>query len=96
LNAGTIYGSNTASQNLSGNTYQNASANSTGLNGSTTYHFRIVATNSAGTAYGSDKTFAMPYQNEPSTHRPRGAVRHRRGEAIAPKREISKIFQKKS
>ena len=33
----------TVSQNLNGNTYQNASADITGLNGSTTYHFRIVA-----------------------------------------------------
>jgi hypothetical protein len=56
----TSYGSNTASQNLSGNTYQNASANVTGLSGSTTYHFRIVATNSAGTTHGSDKTFTTP------------------------------------
>jgi hypothetical protein len=56
----TSYGSNTASQNLSGNTYQNASANITGLTGSTTCHFRTVAMNSAGTTYGSDKTFATP------------------------------------
>jgi hypothetical protein len=27
------------------------------LSGSTTYHFRIKATNSAGTRYGSDRTF---------------------------------------
>ena len=30
------------------------------LNGNQTYHFRVVATNSAGTAYGSDKTFTTP------------------------------------
>ena len=40
-----------------GNTYQNVSANISGLSASTTYHFRIVATNSAGTSYGSDRTF---------------------------------------
>jgi hypothetical protein len=32
-------------------------ANISGLTASTTYHFRIVATNSSGTAYGSDSTF---------------------------------------
>ena len=54
------YGLTTAIESKSGNTYQNASANITGLSGSTTYHFRIVAMNSAGTTYGSDKTFATP------------------------------------
>jgi hypothetical protein len=56
----TSYGLTTANHSFGGNTYQNASANITGLSGSTTYHFRIVATNSAGTTYGSDKTFATP------------------------------------
>ena len=32
-------------------------ANINGLTASTTYHFRIVATNSSGTRYGSDRTF---------------------------------------
>ncbi len=40
-----------------GNTSQNVSANISGLTASTTYHFRIVTTNSAGTRYGSDTTF---------------------------------------
>jgi hypothetical protein len=56
----TSYGLTTANQSFGGNTYQNASAGITGLSGSTTYHFRIVATNSAGTTDGSDKTFATP------------------------------------
>jgi hypothetical protein len=56
----TSYGLTTANQSFGGNTYQNASASITGLSGSTTYHFRIVATNSAGTTDGSDKTFATP------------------------------------
>jgi FG-GAP repeat len=34
------------------------SASLTGLNASTTYHFRVVATNSAGIGEGSDATFA--------------------------------------
>ena len=53
----TSYGSNTASQTKSGNTYQSVSANISGLNASTTYHFRIVAINSGGTTYGGDRTF---------------------------------------
>jgi hypothetical protein len=30
------------------------------LSASTTYHFRVVATNSAGTRYGADRTFTTP------------------------------------
>jgi hypothetical protein len=53
----TSYGSTTASQTKTGNTYQSVSANISGLSASTTYHFRIVASNSAGTTYGADRTF---------------------------------------
>ncbi|HEY2143681.1 MAG TPA: NF038122 family metalloprotease [Candidatus Udaeobacter sp.] len=53
----TSYGSTTSSQTKTGNTYQNVSANSSGLSANTTYHFRIVATNSAGTRYGADRIF---------------------------------------
>jgi hypothetical protein len=53
----TNYGFTTAIQTKTGNTYQNVTANIGGLTASTTYHFRIVATNSAGTRYGSDRTF---------------------------------------
>jgi len=49
------------------------SANITGLTAGTVYHFRIVATNSAGTRYGLDKTFAavpldrsVTWQNNPT------------------------------
>jgi hypothetical protein len=52
----TSYGSTTLSLFKSGNTYQSVSANLSGLTASTTYHFRIVATNSSGTKYGSDRT----------------------------------------
>jgi hypothetical protein len=51
------YGSTTANQAKTGNTYQNVSANISGLTANTTYHFRIKATNSGGTRYGSDRTF---------------------------------------
>jgi Fibronectin type III domain len=51
------YGSRTPNQTKTGNNYQNVSANISGLNAGTTYHFRIVGTNSAGTRYGGDRTF---------------------------------------
>lgn len=41
----------------SGDNPVEVSAALTGLSESTTYHYRIVATNSVGTSYGSDKTF---------------------------------------
>jgi len=56
----TSYGHTTASQTKTGNTYQSVAANIGGLSASTTYHSRVVATNSSGTAYGSDKTFTTP------------------------------------
>ena len=51
------YGRVTPMQSHTGNTYRNIAANIGGLAGNTTYHFRIVATNSVGTRYGSDRTF---------------------------------------
>ncbi len=69
----TSYGHTTASQSKTGDAYQNVSANITGLTAGTTYHFRIVATNSAGTRYGTDRTFAavppdksVTWQNNPT------------------------------
>jgi hypothetical protein len=56
----TSYGLTTAPQSHTGNTYLNVSANIGGLSASHVYHFRIVATNSAGTRYGSDRTFTTP------------------------------------
>ena len=51
------YGLTTAPQSRTGNTFLNISATISGLTASTTYHFRMVTTNSAGTRYGSDETF---------------------------------------
>ncbi len=45
------YGLTTAPQSQNGNTYRNVSANISGLTTHTTYHFRIVATNNAGTRF---------------------------------------------
>jgi hypothetical protein len=56
----TSYGHTTPMQSQTGNTFRNISANINGLSTDTTYHFRIVATNSAGTRYGSDRTFTTP------------------------------------
>jgi len=69
----TSYGSATVSQTKTGNTYQNVHADITGLTAGTIYHFRIVGTNSAGTRYGLDRTFAavppdqsVTWQNNPT------------------------------
>jgi len=56
----TNYGHTTPIQSQTGNTYRNIAANISGLSTHTTYHFRIVATNSAGTRLGSDRTFTTP------------------------------------
>jgi plastocyanin len=53
----TAYGSSTPMQTQTGNTYRDIAANISGLSPNTLYHFRIVATNSAGTRFGGDRTF---------------------------------------
>jgi uncharacterized membrane protein len=56
----TSYGLNTSIRSRTGNTYQTVNASISRLVANTTYHFRIVATNSGGTTYGTDKTFTTP------------------------------------
>jgi hypothetical protein len=51
------YGSRTPNQTRTGNNYQNVIASISGLITGTTYHFRIVGTNSSGIRYGGDRTF---------------------------------------
>jgi trimeric autotransporter adhesin len=53
----TSYGLTAAAPSQTGSTFQTVSANISGLTASTTYHFRIVAMNTAGTSLGSDRTF---------------------------------------
>jgi uncharacterized repeat protein (TIGR01451 family) len=54
----TSYGSNApVAGNFTGNTAQGASASLTGLTPSTTYHFRLAATNILGGTNGLDQTF---------------------------------------
>jgi hypothetical protein len=54
------YGSSTATQNYNGNTVHIVIANLSSLSAGATYHFRIVASNAAGTTYGTDRTFTTP------------------------------------
>ena len=51
------YGSRTPNQTRTGDNYQNVFADISGLITGTTYHFRIVGTNTSGTRYGGDRTF---------------------------------------
>src|SRR5205823_4634586 len=52
----TSYGSRTPNQIETGDHYQNLLASISSLTAGTTYHFRIVASNTAGTTYGIDRT----------------------------------------
>ena len=57
----TDYGTQTATQPVSGNpSSRDVSADVTGLQPSTTYHFRVVAVNADGTVPGADMTFTTP------------------------------------
>ncbi len=54
----TQYGSSVPSQTLNGSTAQSITASVVGLNcGGVTYHFRAIATNTAGSAVGGNNTF---------------------------------------
>ena len=53
----TNYGRTTPIHSQTGNTYRNIAVNIGGLATNTTYHFRIVAANSVGTRFGTDRTF---------------------------------------
>lgn len=62
----TAYGSKTAAKDAgSGSAGVDVDAQLTGLKGGTTYHYRIVATNSAGTTAGADRTFQTVGQTRP-------------------------------
>jgi len=62
----TAYGSKTAAVALPGGTsFQSITAQLTGLAPGTTYHFRISATNKAGTSVGIDQTFTTPSGGAP-------------------------------
>lgn len=61
----TGYGTNTPTDNVSADTA--VSENVIGLNQGTTYHYRLMAANSQGTSYGSDKTFQTDSANSSSS-----------------------------
>jgi hypothetical protein len=52
----TSYGSRTPNQIKTGNNYLNVLAGISGLAPHTTYHFRVVASNTGGTRNGADRT----------------------------------------
>lgn len=56
----TAYGSQSPAGTSSGNADKAVSADVTGLAPSTTYHFRLVASNASGTATGADAQFTTP------------------------------------
>jgi Bacterial Ig-like domain (group 1) len=57
----TPYGTSTPVQSAGGgNTMLPMNANVSGLVPNTLYHFRVVATNSAGSTFGADQTFTTP------------------------------------
>ncbi len=58
----------------SGTTAQNVWAQLSGLSGTTTYHFRFVAVNGAGTVYGDDMTFATTPPAPSVTTGPAGRI----------------------
>ncbi len=71
----TSYGSKTAEASAgSGTSNVEESKAITGLTASTTYHFRIVATNGDGTTDGSDQTFTTLGWSLQSTPNPAGAT----------------------
>ncbi len=53
-----------------------------GLASSTTYHFRIVATNSGGTSYGSDETFSTQSSNPIPAYWYKSGVRLKPGVSV--------------
>lgn len=59
------YGTNTPTDTVSADTA--VLVNVSGLNEDTTYHYRLVATNSQGTSYGSDQTFQTDSTNSSSS-----------------------------
>ena len=71
----TSYGTKTTAQSAgSGTSAKSVAAALAGLAGDTTYHFRVVATNAAGTTAGSDQTFTTSGRPVPHTGTPTGVT----------------------
>jgi phosphodiesterase/alkaline phosphatase D-like protein len=74
------YGSQTSDQNLgNGSAPQALSTDITGLQPSTTYHYRLDATNGTGTTHGSDQTFTTA---GPTTSATTGGVTNLTGTSV--------------
>ena len=53
----TSYGSRSGTSSITGTSEQDVESYISGLSQTTTYHYRLVATNAAATTYGTDRTF---------------------------------------
>ncbi len=62
------YASQTLSQTISGTSTTTVSSNLSGLSSGKTYYYRIVAQNSGGSAYGSEKTFSTYMAGSVTVH----------------------------
>jgi phosphodiesterase/alkaline phosphatase D-like protein len=67
----TAYGSKTTTRDAgNGTNAVDVSADLSGLTPGTTYHYRVVGTNSAGTGRGADRTLQTPGNTKPDVRRP--------------------------
>jgi uncharacterized delta-60 repeat protein len=72
----TAYGSSTPTAKVgSGTSLVGVSASLTGLHAGTTYHYRLVASNVAGAAYGADRSFTTAPPLRTALHRLAGSYR---------------------
>jgi len=62
------------------------------LNANTTYHFRIVVTNSNGIAYGDDQTFQTTESEQPETITSHTVLTPSSGELTIPSGEYIEVF----
>jgi hypothetical protein len=66
----TAYGTQTGTDGPVNGTDKDVSTDVTGLAPSTTYHYRVAATNTDGTSYGDDMTFTTPASGGPGNPPP--------------------------
>jgi hypothetical protein len=79
----TSYGSSTTAGDAgSGTTAVNESAGLTGLTASTTYHFRLEATNSGGTTLGADQQFTTSSTGSVVAYDSAGGAKHAGSSAL--------------
>jgi hypothetical protein len=73
------YGGRTTEEGSIGSdsSFHDVATHIAGLNPGTTYHFRVVATNPLGSAFGGDQVFTTP--EAPTRETPGGPTRCRKG-----------------